>query len=72
MRFSSARFFQRREDYQPETTPEDSPFRRFKVSCLHCGSFRLQLKSQYDEQSGEMALVLFCPQCRQQEILPAR
>ena len=72
MNLGGARYFQRREDYQPETTSEDSPFRRFKVSCLKCGLFRLQLKSQFDEQSGEMALVLFCPQCRQQEILPAR
>ena len=67
---NAARYFMRREDYQPETTPEDSPFRRFKVSCLHCGSFKLRVQSQYDEDTGEVALVLICPQCRQQETLP--
>ncbi len=62
----------RREDYQPETIPECSPFRCFKVSCVKCGSFRVRLKSQYDEETGEVALVLFCTFCHQWERVPAK
>lgn len=62
----------RREDYQPRTTPEISPFRQFDVTCLQCQSYRLRLVSEYDEESGELAVVLFCPQCRQREVLPIR
>ena len=62
----------RREDYQPRQTPQGSPFRRFVVKCLHCGSFDLRLVAQMAEESGEMALVLVCKQCRQQEIVPVR
>jgi hypothetical protein len=29
---NAARYFMRREDYQPPTTHADSPFRRFNVS----------------------------------------
>src|SRR5208283_2709924 len=29
MKFGGARYFQRREDYQPPQTPRDSPFRQF-------------------------------------------
>ncbi len=68
----SARYFMRREDYQPRQTPGDSPFRQFDVSCLKCGSYRLRLVSEFDEESGEIAVVLFCPQCRQREIMPIR
>ena len=67
---NAARWFMRREEYQPPQTPADSPFRNFNVSCLKCGSFKLQLRSQFDEQAGTMAVVLVCPHCHQQEILP--
>jgi len=72
MKYSSARAFLRREDYQPRQTPEASPFRQFDVSCLKCGSYRLRLVSEFDEAVGELAVVLFCPQCRQREVLPMR
>jgi hypothetical protein len=69
---NAARFFMRREDYQPPQTPADSPFRNFYVSCLKCGSFKLLAQSQFDEESGQIALVLICPSCRQREILPIK
>jgi NMD protein affecting ribosome stability and mRNA decay len=69
---NAARYFMRREDYQPPQTLRESPFRRFTVRCLKCGSYRLQLKWQYEEQSGELSLVLFCSRCREQEILPLK
>lgn len=72
MQFSSARFFMRREDYQPEQTPDISPFRQFKVNCLKCGSFRTRVLSQYDEESGEMILILLCTHCGQRERLPIK
>ncbi len=40
---NSARYFMRREDYQEPQTPSDSPFRKFIVHCLKCGSYQLQL-----------------------------
>lgn len=69
---NAARFFMRREDYQPPETPADSPFRKFNVSCLKCGSFKLQLRSQFDEDVGVLQVILYCPACRQQEILPIK
>jgi hypothetical protein len=72
MKTISARAFMRREDYQPPQTPAESPFRRFIVHCLKCGSFKLRLVSEYDEESGELAVILFCPACRQRETLPLR
>lgn len=69
---NAARFFMRREDYQQPQTPADSPFRNFNVSCLHCGSFKLQLHSQFDEDAGTMKVILFCPNCRQHETLPIK
>ena len=69
---NAARWFQRREDYQPPQTPADSPFRKFEVRCIACGSHRLRLVAQFDEQSGEMAVVLVCTSCQQRETLPLR
>jgi hypothetical protein len=70
MKYSSARAFMRLEDYQPRTTPAESPFRQFEVTCLKCGSYRLRLVSEYNEEARELSVVLFCPQCRQREIMP--
>ena len=67
-----ARYFMRREDYQPRQSPAGSPFRQFDVSCLKCGSYDLRLVTQMDEESCEMAVVLVCKNCRQREILPVR
>jgi hypothetical protein len=65
-----ARWFQRREDYQLPQTPAESPFRKFAVKCLACGSYQLRLVAQMDEEAGEMAVVLVCNRCPQREILP--
>jgi len=69
---NAARCFQRREDYQPPQTPRESPFRKFTVRCLACGSYQLRLVAQFDEGAGEMAVVLVCSKCPQRETLPAR
>lgn len=69
---NAARYFMRREDYQPPQTPADSPFRQFDVSCLKCGSYDLRLAAQMDEEAGDMALLLICNKCRQLEIVPVR
>ena len=37
---------------------------------IKCGSFKLRVQSQYDEETGEVALVLICPQCHQRERVP--
>ena len=69
---NAARYFMRREDYQPPQTLSESQFRKFKVSCLKCGSYRLRLAWQFNEDAGEVSLVMVCTRCRQQETLPLR
>ena len=69
---NAARCFQRREDYQPPQTPRESPFRKFTVRCLACGSYQLRLVAQFDETAGEMAVALVCSKCSQRETLPVR
>ena len=69
---NAARYFMRREEYQPRQSPTGSPFRQFDVSCLKCGSYGLRLAAQMDEEAGEMAVVLVCNKCRQREIVPVR
>ena len=41
---NAARWFQRREDYQPPKTPPESPFRKFDVKFLACGSYQMRLR----------------------------
>lgn len=72
MRMNSARYFIRREDDEPPRPPPESPFRRFDVKCLKCGSYRLALTSGFDETTGEQRLLLTCSKCRQCEILKLR
>jgi hypothetical protein len=64
---NSARYFMRREHYQEPTTPADSPFRKFIVHCLKCGSYRLRLTSAFDDSTGENRVTLTCTKCRQSE-----
>jgi hypothetical protein len=68
---NSARYFQRREEYQPRVAHADSPFRCFEVRCLHCESFKLRIIGEFDNQNGQMAAYLFCTSCRSREKLPA-
>jgi hypothetical protein len=60
----------RKEEYAERTTHPDSPFRRFNVACLKCGSVRLRVVGQFDVDSGEVKIFLSCPQCRAREQLP--
>ncbi len=69
---NSARYFIRREDDEPPRTPRESPFRRFDVQCLKCGSYRLRLVSGFDDTVGEMRVTLVCTKCRQTEHVAAR
>jgi hypothetical protein len=61
----------RREDYQPPQPPRDSPCRRFTVSCLKCGSFKLKVIGEFDSDAGELKVFLFCPSCRAWEQMSA-
>jgi hypothetical protein len=69
---NAAQWFQRREDYQPRQTPLDSPFRQFDVKCLACGSYRLRLAAQFQEETGLTVAILICTRCRQTETLPLK
>jgi len=60
----------RPENYQLPQTPDLSPFRRFKVSCLKCGSFKLRVIGEFDVEADNLCVFLFCPQCREREQLP--
>jgi hypothetical protein len=66
------RAFMRREDYQPPKTPADSPFRRFAVACLKCGSYKLRVIGEFDSEAGDLKVFLFCPACREREQPPVR
>jgi hypothetical protein len=50
----------------------NSPFRSFVVHCNKCGSFKLIVISEFDEESGQAAIFLFCPYCREREKMPVR
>jgi hypothetical protein len=69
---NAQRWFQRKEDYQPRQSPAGSPFRKFDVKCLACGSYQLRLVAQMDEEAGEICVVLVCNRCPQREILAVR
>lgn len=72
MKITGARWFQRREDYQPPTTISDSPFRHFNVNCLKCGSVKLRVIAEHAEDDADVKVYLFCPGCRSRELLPVR
>ena len=61
-RVNAARYFIRREDDEPPRTsprtPRESPFRCFDVKCLKCGSYRLLLTSDFDDNAGELRVTL--------------
>ena len=59
--FSGARIISRPKP------PVDSQFRRFNVSCLKCGSFKLKAIGEFDSDVGELKIFLFCPSCRERE-----
>src|ERR1017187_9983152 len=50
---NAQRWFQRKQDYAPRQTPADSPFRKFDMKCLACGSCQLRLGAQMDEEARE-------------------
>jgi hypothetical protein len=47
----------RREDDEQPRTPLQSPFRRFDVKDLKCGSYRLTLTSGFNETAGKQQLL---------------
>jgi hypothetical protein len=58
-----------RQDDEPPRTPQDSPFRKFDVKCLKCGSYGLGVSSEFHEGAGELRVILSCPGCREREVL---
>jgi hypothetical protein len=64
-------YFGRRSDNDPKATPSESKFRCFHLHCQKCDSYRVRVELQYDETSGESALLFICSRCHQQEkIIP--
>ncbi len=71
-RMNGARYFQRREDYQPPQPRNPAVCTRFDISCVKCGSANLKIIGSTDEESGELAVYLFCPRCQIRERLNVR
>jgi hypothetical protein len=69
---NAARYFMRREDYQPCQTPSESPFHYFDVKRLKCDCYKMTVTAHYDEQTGESFIMFFCSRCRQHEKIPIR
>ncbi len=69
---NSARYFIRREEDAPKSTPRDSPFRKFDVKCLKCGSYKLSVTAEFDDDLGELRVILNCPRCRAFEVLTVK
>jgi hypothetical protein len=55
----------RREDYQPPTTPTDSPWRKFVVRCLRCGSPNVRVTIQHED--GDAFVVMICEACPERQ-----
>jgi hypothetical protein len=66
---NGARYFLRREDYQPKKARNEALLTLFDVSCVKRDSVNLKFISEFDDDSGETAVYLFCPRCRQRERL---
>lgn len=64
--------FQRRADWQVETTLSESPLRRFAVRCINCRSVLLRFIGEYSDDVGESKVYLFCTRCRAREEVKIR
>ncbi len=64
---NAARYFMPREDYEPPTTHLDNPFMLFGVYCLKCKSRKLKVRSEHDDDTGEIKVYLFCSSCLRSE-----
>jgi len=69
---NSARWFMRREDFEPKRTHPDSPFRNFVVKCLRCESVKLNVAIEFDESEGSPVVIIQCCKCRQIEKIIVR
>ena len=61
-------YFGRRPE--ANSAPADCIVRQFVVACVSCGSLRLRVIAQQDEESGELKVFLSCPRCQSREALP--
>lgn len=52
------------------SAPADCIVRQFVLTCVRCGSLRLRVIAQQDEESGELKVFLCCPRCQSREALP--
>jgi hypothetical protein len=69
---NAARFFMRREDYQPNQPRNPSVCGQFNISCVKCESADITIIGEFDEDGGELAVYLYCPRCRVRERLKVR
>jgi hypothetical protein len=57
------------QTYQPKTARNKALLTLFDVSCVKCDSANLKFICEFDDDSGETAVYLFCPRCRLRERL---
>jgi hypothetical protein len=69
---NGARYFMRREDYQPPQPRNPRLCQLFNIECVKCKSVNLKFISEFDDESGETAVYLYCPSCREREKMPVR
>ena len=69
---NAARYFMRREDYQPNQPRNAKVSKLFDISCVKCNSVNLNIIGEFNDESGEQAVYLFCPRCRVREQLTVR
>lgn len=69
---NAARAFMRREDYQPKQPRNEKICALFDISCVKCNSVNLKIVGEFNEDSGELAVFLYCPRCKVREQLPVR
>ena len=49
--------------------PPDSPWKLFEIRCKGCQSYRLKLIVEAGEESGDVAVYLYCNGCKARERL---
>ena len=69
---NAARAFMRREEYQPRPPRNRQVCQKFDIACVKCNSAEIKIIGEFDEESGELAVSLYCPRCRVRERLPVR
>ena len=59
----------RREEYQPRPPRNRQVCQKFDLACVKCNSAEIHIIGELDEESGEVAVSLYCLRCQVREPL---